>query len=152
MIRTDRRMVLCTILLVLLLAFIWGNSLMPGSISQLFSNWVQNLLMETTPDSTGNPAGNGILRKFAHFTEFAALGMNLGWLCGMLQKKQHWPVLLGVLAACIDESIQAVVPERAPGFLDVCIDSCGILTGLALLYLGHSYLKGKTTKQSLEDM
>ena len=152
MIRTDKRMILCTVLLVLILAFIWGNSLMPGAISQMISNWVQNLLMETKPDSTGNPAGNGILRKFAHFTEFAALGMTLGWLFGMLQKKRYWPFVCGVLAACIDETIQAFVPERAPGLLDVCIDSCGVFAGLALLYLGHSYLKGKTTKQSLEDM
>lgn len=143
MIRTDKRLRLCTLLLVLILAFIWGNSLMPGEISQAISNWVQNLLMETRPDSTGNPAGNGILRKFAHFTEFAALGMTLGWLFGMLQKKKPVPFLWGVLAACIDETIQAFVPERAPGLRDVLIDSCGVLAGMLLLHFGHTYLKKK---------
>ena len=152
MIRTDKRLRLCTVLLVLILVFIWGNSLMPGEVSQTISNWVQNLIMDPQPDINGNPEGNTILRKLAHFTEFAALGMCLGWLFGMLQKKKGWPFLCGVAAACIDETIQAFVPERAPGLRDVLIDSCGVLTGLILLYFGHTYLKERSANQSPEDM
>ena len=151
MIRTDKRMRLCTALLIAILVFIWGNSLMPGEVSQAISNWVQNLLMDAKPDAEGNPTGNGILRKIAHFTEFAALGMTLGWLFGMLQKKKHIPLCCGVLAACIDETIQAFVPERAPGLRDVLIDSCGVLTGIVLLYMGHTYIKRKTKNRPLED-
>ena len=151
MIRTDRRLKLCKTLLVLILAFIWGNSLMPGEVSQAISNWVQNLLMDTRPDSSGNPAGNGILRKIAHFTEFAALGMTLTWLCGMLGKKKGMPFVWGVAAACIDETIQAFVPERAPGLRDVLIDSCGVAVGMVLVYLGHTYGKRKSTNYPLED-
>ena len=151
MIRTDKRLRLCTTLLVLLLVFIWGNSLMPGAVSQAISNWFQNLFMDTKPDASGNPAGNGILRKIAHFTEFAALGMTLAWLYGMLQKKKSWPFFSGVAVACIDETIQAFVPERAPGLKDVLIDSCGVLAGMTLLYLGHIYLKKRSTNQPLED-
>lgn len=40
MIRTDKRLRLCVTLLVLILVFIWGNSLMPGEVSQAISNWV----------------------------------------------------------------------------------------------------------------
>lgn len=151
MIRTDKRLRLCAVLLVLILAFIWGNSLMPGVISQSISNFVQDLLMDSQLDINGNPQGNGILRKFAHFTEFAALGMVLGWLFGMLGQGKVKPFLCGAAAACIDETIQTFVPERAPGLRDVCIDSCGVLTGLALLYLGYTYLKKRSTKHSLED-
>ena len=146
MIRTDRRLRLCAVLTILLLVFIWGNSLMPGEVSQKISNWVQSLLMDSKPDAEGNPTGNGILRKIAHFTEFAALGMCLGWLFGMLQKRKYVPFLGGVAAACIDETIQAFVPERAPGLWDVCIDSCGVLTGLILLWMGHTYLKKRSAK------
>lgn len=148
MIRTDKRLRLCAVLLTAILLFIWGNSLMPGEISQRISNWVQNLLMDTRPDSTGNPAGNGLLRKLAHFTEFAALGMTLGWFFGMLQKKARVPFLWGVLAACVDETIQAFVPERSPGLGDVLIDSCGVLAGIALVYLGHTYFKKKFNDKS----
>lgn len=151
MIRTDKRLRICTALLIIILAFIWGNSLMPGNVSQAFSNWVQNLLLDTRPDPEGNLSGNGILRKIAHFTEFTALGLTLAWLFAMLQKKPYIPLCWGVLAACLDETIQAFVPERAPGVRDVLIDSCGVLTGIVLLLAGHTYLKTKTTNQPLED-
>ena len=151
MIRTEKRMRLCAALLVCELVFIWGNSLMPGEVSQAISNWVQELLMVTRPDANGNPVGNGILRKMAHFTEFAALGMTLAWLLGMLRKKWHWPYLLGTAVACIDETIQGFTPDRAPGLLDVCIDSCGVLFGMLLLFLGHTYYKKNCKKTNLED-
>ena len=149
MIRTSRRIRLCTALLICLLVFIWGNSLMPGEVSQTISNWVQQLLFDTQP-TPGDPAlaGNGILRKFAHFTEFTALGMTLGWLFGMLNRRKSWPFLSGAAAGCVDELIQSFVPERAPRLLDVGIDSLGVLTGIVLLHLGHTYLKKKSANQS----
>lgn len=144
MIRTDKRIRLCTALLAMLLVFIWGNSLMPGEVSQAISSWVQHILFGSEASAGEIPAGNGILRKIAHFTEFAALGMTLGWLFGMLQKGRKWPFLAGAAAASIDETIQYFVPERAPRLLDVCIDSCGVLTGILLLHLGYSYLKKRS--------
>ena len=149
--RTDKRLRLCTALLVMLLVFIWGNSLMPGQVSQAISDWVKNLLFGPPASVRAQETGSGIIRKMAHFTEFAALGADLSWLFGMLQKKKHWPLLFGILAGCVDETIQAFVPERAPGLRDVLIDSCGVLAGMTFLYLGHSYLKKRSTNQSLED-
>ena len=151
MIRTDKRLRLCTALLAAILAFIWGNSLMPGEVSQAISNWVQRLFMDAKPDIYGNPEGNGILRKIAHFTEFTALGMTLAWLFGMLQKRKLWPFFSGVAAACIDETIQAFVPERAPGLRDVCIDSCGVLTGILLLWFGYTCFQKRSANRPLED-
>ena len=151
MIRTDKRMRLCTALLICNLVFIWGNSLLPGEISGAFSDWVKQLLENLMPEGSQEEIGGGGLRKIAHFTEFAALGMLLGWLFGMLKKKIAWPVLCGISAACIDETIQRFVPDRGPSVKDVCIDSCGVLTGLILLYLGHTYFKKRSTQQPLED-
>lgn len=144
MIRTDKRLRLCTALLICLLVFIWGNSLMPGAVSQTISNFVQMLMsgVEIRPDEV--PVGSGLLRKLAHFTEFAALGMLLYWRFGMAGKPWKGAFLSGFAAACIDETIQAFVPDRAPRLFDVCIDSCGVLTGIALLYLGHTYLKKRS--------
>ena len=150
MIRTSMRMKLCIALLIAILVFIWGNSLMPASVSSLFSDWVQNLLMGGKP-AGGGETDSGVLRKVAHFTEFAALGMCLGWLFGMLQKGRVRPFFWGAAAACLDEALQAFAPGRAPGAADVLLDSCGVLTGIILLYLGHSYCKKKSTNQSLED-
>ncbi len=144
MIRTDKRMRLCTCLLVCNLVFIWGNSLMPGEVSQAISDWVQHFLFEGS-SSASSPTGSGLLRKAAHFTEFAALGFLFAWRFGMLGKKKSCAFLAGTGAACVDETIQGFVPERAPGIFDVCIDCCGVLMGMVLLYLGHSYYKKRST-------
>lgn len=151
MIRTDRRLRLCSVLLILNLAFIWGNSLLPGEISGAFSDWVKELIAALFPgDGTVRESG-GLLRKIAHFTEFACLGMSLSWLFGMLGKKKYWPLVCGMAVAGIDETIQMFVPGRGPSVKDVLIDSCGVAAGMFLLYLGHSYLKKRSAKPILED-
>ena len=150
MIRTSKRLRLCTILLIAILLFIWGNSLLPASASQAFSDWVHNLLLGERPASDES-ASSGLLRKIAHFTEFAALGMCLAWLFGMLGKGKLLPFVCGAAAACVDETIQLFVPGRGPGLLDVGIDCCGVLCGMILLCLGHTYGKQIFSDQSLED-
>ena len=152
MIRTDKRLRLCTALLICNLLFIWGNSLLPGEISGAFSDWVKAILAKLLPFGPEDGSGGGLLRKVAHFTEFAALGICLGWLFGMLEKGKLLPFGCGVLAASIDETIQRFVPDRGPSIWDVCIDSAGVLTGIILLYLGHTYRKRRSTNPSLEDM
>ncbi len=141
MIRTDKRLKLCITLLICNLVFIWGNSLLPGEVSGAISDWVKELL-SLLFHSTGEDTPGGIpLRKIAHFTEFAALGMCLSWLHGMLGKAKHWPLIWGTAAACADETIQMFVPDRGPSIFDVCIDACGVLTGMILLYAGHTYIR-----------
>ncbi len=146
MIRTEKRLRLCAALLIALLAFIWGNSLLPGEVSQAFSDWVKALLAKLLPAMESGTSGGGILRKIAHFTEFAALGLLLGWLAGMLQKRKVLPFGWGVLTACVDETIQYFTPGRCPALKDVTIDSCGVLTGLILLWIGHTLVKKRSTK------
>ena len=152
MIRTDKRLRLCTALLICNLVFIWGNSLLPGEVSGAFSDWVKAILAKLFSGDTDDSSGGGLLRKVAHFTEFAALGMCLAWLHGMLQKGKLRPFLWGVLAASVDETIQRFVPDRGPSVKDVCIDSAGVLTGIILLWIGHDYFQKRSTKLSLEDM
>lgn len=144
MIRSKKRLRLCWTLIAALLTFIWGNSLMPGWISQAISDALAGLLLGTKPVDGEMAAGSGILRKLAHFTEFAGLGMCLAWLHGMLRKGKICPFLWGVLAAAADETIQCFVPERGPGIKDVCIDSAGVLTGIILLWMGHDYFKKRS--------
>ena len=151
MIRTGKRLRICTVLLVLNLAFIWGNSMLPGEVSGAISNWVKEILAMLFPGSGMEGSGGGLIRKLAHFTEFACLGALLGWLCAMLRKKRSLALLWGIAAACVDETIQRFVPDRGPSIRDVGIDSCGVLTGMILLYLGHTYLKKKTVNQFLEE-
>lgn len=147
MICTHRRRRICTALLLMLLAFIWGNSLLPAEISHGFSQWLKRLL---TPflgtDSPVTEEGNSLLRKLAHFLEFGCLGMCLAWRSGMRNGKYAGAFLSGVAAAAVDETIQRFVPGRFSSIKDVLLDSAGVLTGMLLLYLGHTILKKRITK------
>ncbi len=141
MIRSEKRLRLCHVLLVLNLAFIWGNSLLPGEVSAAFSDWVKRLLTLILPAGMQTGGGSGLLRKLAHFTEFAALGMCLTWRQSMLEKPGWTSLIWGTLAACVDETIQLFVPARGPGLKDVAIDTLGVCAGILLLSLGHNFIR-----------
>lgn len=134
--KTTFRLRLCIVLLVMNLVFIWGNSLLPREVSASFSQWVKALLFSAADITATDPdAGHGLLRKIAHFTEFASLGFLLTWLCSMIKKPIPLAMLWGFIAACTDEIIQCFVPNRGPGILDVLIDTAGVCAGTAILCL-----------------
>ena len=142
MIRTERRLRLSKWLIACILCFIWGNSLLPGSVSGAFSDWVKDMLAFLLPGEVpGVTTGGGLLRKIAHFSEFAALGAALCWRFGMLEKKKILALVYGFGAACVDETIQVFVPDRGPGLKDVAIDTCGAAAGIAVLLLGYTIRK-----------
>ena len=144
--RTKPRLVTCAILTALLLAFIWGNSLLTGETSGQVSGWVGQVIGTIFPFlSPDTQLGHLVLRKLGHFSEFAALGLCLAWLFGMLMERRVLAVSLplagGILAAGIDETIQIFTPGRYSSIVDVTIDTCGALTGIGIMYL--LYLVGK---------
>ena len=149
--RTNKRMRLCITLLILNTLFIWGNSLLPGSISGAISGWVKDILAHIFPGMSGEAqGGHGLLRKLAHFTEFACLGALLTWLLSMLGKPGLLALLGSFLVACADETIQRFVPDRGPSFKDVLIDTSGAAVGMILLLVGYAYVK-RRKKQAMED-
>lgn len=155
MIRTEGRMRLCAALLILNLAFIWGNSLMSAEISQAFSDWVKSLLTGLFSGEGDGTGGSGVLRKIAHFTEFACLGILLTWLSGMMGERGFhlWtmPLFGGMAAACVDETIQVFVPDRGPGLIDVWIDTCGTAAGMMLVLIGYHFIQKRKSKKKLEE-
>lgn len=149
--RTRGKLRLCIVFLLLNIVFIWGNSLLPGSVSGAFSHWVRQLLARIFPmDSVGPDSGHGLLRKLAHFTEFGCLGGLLTWLLSMLRKPVWQAFFCGFLVAGVDETIQRFVPDRGPSFVDVLIDSGGVLLGIILLQVGYTIFT-KRAKYALED-
>jgi VanZ family protein len=140
MIRTEKRLRLCAALIVVNLCFIWGNSLLPGEISGAISDAVKNLLrwcLSFLNLPPGGGSGGGLLRKVAHFTEFACLGGLFTWLFSMLRRPAWLALGCGFLAACVDETIQIFVPDRGPSVFDVGIDTAGVAVGVTLLLLLH---------------
>lgn len=149
--RTKARLTICGILLTAILAFIWGNSAMPGETSGALSDWVGELLSLIHPFLATEP-GLHFLRKAAHFSEFAALGMTLAWMFGMVARRKPWqlslPALCGAAAAGIDETIQIFSPGRCSSIVDVFIDCSGVLTGCLVLLLLFTLASKKKNGQS----
>jgi len=149
MVRTEKRIRLCTVLLILNVMLIWGNSLLPGAVSASISRFVRNVIAFLFSGGSGNVGGGGegILRKIAHFVEFTGLGLWLSWLVRMLAaKKALWhslPLVSGVLVACTDETIQWFVPGRACRLYDVGIDTLGVVTGIVIISLIQKCQKEK---------
>ena len=144
-----KRNALCCVLIALNLALIWGNSTLPGGVSMELSDGFLALL------SQGLPAlaviGSPLIRKLAHFSEFACLGLLLGWLFhGEAERGFRGfaaPALLGTLAACVDETIQRFVPGRESSLIDVWIDIGGVCTGILLLYLGYCCIRRRKERK-----
>ena len=136
---------LCGTLILLNLVFIWGNSLLPGELSGALSNWLGSLLGLVGSDPGG---GTGLLRKLAHFSEFASLGFLLCWLASLKGERGFHlfalALLGGLLTACIDESIQILTPDRGSSLVDVWIDTSGVV--LAALF-GVYYFDSRRNQQ-----
>ena len=141
----NRRTRLCAALIILNLVFIWGNSMLPGEASAALSDWLGSLLGLGKEDPS---QGTGLLRKLAHFSEFASLGFLLSWLAYLKGERGFHifalALLGGLLAACIDESIQMLTPARGPGLVDVWIDTSG--AALAALF-GVYYFDSRRNQQ-----
>ena len=120
-----------TILLAALLGanllFIWGNSLLPASASSELSGGMLEML------GWVGVIAEKVLRKLAHFSEFACLGLLLCLLVHTLGSRSlSAPLLCGILAAMVDETIQLGVPGRSGAVMDVWIDTAGVAAGVAI--------------------
>lgn len=134
-----------TALIILNLGLIWGNSLMNDTRSEAISGGVLAFLGQFLPVLL-TAAGHTFLRKAAHFSEFALLGL---LYCGRHRLvRRETPLHLmgfGLAVACIDETIQIFTPGRASSLIDVWIDTSGFALGLAVIYFAttiYNKIKG----------
>ncbi|MDE6700516.1 MAG: VanZ family protein [Acetatifactor sp.] len=123
------------VLLVVVILFIWGNSLQSADRSGERSVRVTEIVNDVL--RTRNPVTEHIIRKQAHFAEFALEGMCVVlvlWTHDRLRRANCGNVLLaGILTALIDESIQAGVAGRWSSVADVWLDVAGFVTGACVL-------------------
>ena len=137
-----RQAVVFLILTVLLLGFIWGQSLLPREASAGESGHVMSFLKPIL-DPKGridDDAFHHYLRKAAHFAEYAALGFCVGGFVFALRWRRpalRIPASVGACAAAasVDECIQLFVPGRGGHVRDVLLDVCGAVFGAAVLAL-----------------
>ena len=85
-------------------------------------------------------AAHGLVRKLAHFTEYALLGAVLSMHLRLVLKMKVGHICLSafILGACysvLDEWHQSFVSGRAMQIKDMQIDSCGVAFGIAVVAL-----------------
>ena len=137
--RRQRAVWLYAGLSLLIIGFIFYNSLQNGPDSNAASGRVMQLLKPILDpwDRVPEDVFHRSVRKLAHFTEFCALGLSLSALAGCLVWKKPvmtWcaPALLALLVALTDELIQRFT-GRTSSLKDVAIDFAGALTGIVLV-------------------
>lgn len=112
---------------VLWLGVIFGQSHIAGDMSEAESQGLLAYLVKLFPFLTEN-----ILRKLAHFGEFAILGLLLSQC---LRSAILPPLFAGLLCALCDETIQIFVEGRASMVKDVWIDFAGVTAAVLLTFI-----------------
>lgn len=138
--------ILCALLLIANLSFIWGNSLLEGSKSSKLTTTIVELDSSVQDKEIDEvKAIRRFIRKSAHVVEFASLGMLLLWGCRMADLNgvglYTLPLLGGLTTACIDETIQLFVPGRSSELMDVWMDAAGVMIGMILFVFGYHLWK-----------
>lgn len=150
-----RRNIVLILLLVLTLAFIWGNSLIGREDSQGLSRGLLARIC-TALETVGlhiDPENDHWLRKLAHFGEFGLLGVEL---CLLLWLNGHRSfqgfangAFAGLAAAVTDEALQ-LLSYRGSQVQDVLLDFAGVLTGLSLCWLLCGGIRRKRQKTGFQ--
>lgn len=124
----------------LIIAFIWGNSLQPAVESESLSVFLASLvktIFEFCHFHMSIGVLDHVVRKSAHFTEFALQGF-LIYKSLLMFRVRHgvkMTIVIGILTAIIDETIQIFVPGRSSRVTDVILDTAGAATGACISYL-----------------
>lgn len=158
------------VFVIIILLFIWVNSMFPAELSSRESGWVQRLLQSVLdfvysgriqasldalaarlPGTLGRAVVglkqslDGLLaqgpeyvvRKAAHFSEYALLGFFVELLAASLSGRLRFlvPEGLCLAVALIDECIQFFSDGRSAQLKDVFIDLSGATIGVLLALL-----------------
>ncbi len=147
-----KRKRILTVLIVLALVFIWGNSLVSRELSGKISDDILFFLNAAAekvglgPDAftyMTDEDGDGVaeqptshlVRKAAHVTEYAVLAALLFLRLESAGKKRFFTAWgLGTLTGAIDETLQ-IFSHRGSQVRDVLIDTAGALLGLGVVML-----------------
>ena len=140
--------IILTTLIILTLAFIWGNSLMPRDESTEMSTWALRHFNEVLGRISGRPltVSEHFVRKLAHFTEFGILG----FLVSLTESGKDHPgsviaagAVSGLAVAICDELIQLTSPGRSCQISDMLLDFSGALAASLFVWALLGLIKKK---------
>lgn len=137
-----RQILLFSVFSVCITAVIFWNSMQNAQTSNDLSDGVLTVVKPILSRLVGDSEEimDLIVRKAAHFVEFAALGLCLGGLAdGLRARFWHnslvfFPLFTVLSVAVTDEFIQSF-SDRTSAVKDVILDFCGGAFGLAVMVL-----------------
>lgn len=143
---------LISLLLILQMLFIFTMSSFGSDSSNAQSGQIIQVLHQVFPSLSSHTSGLDasalafIVRKTAHFTEYAILGILFYLLYRQILPQKNGlrlfvlAILSSFLYACTDEIHQLFVPGRSGQFTDVLVDTLGASFGCTILSFSN-YLK-----------
>lgn len=133
------------VLCILMLIFIFGNSILPPDLSGKISSAVGEILASFL--GTGNATqtvGGMSVRKVGHLVEFSALGVAVSLLLYEMVKGAYircsTVTLAGLLVPVVDETLQ-LFSGRGSALTDVWIDVCGYAFGVGVACIALFFAK-----------
>ena len=118
---------------LIIMAFIFIQSALPGDLSSNESNFIVQLLVALF-DVDARSVGFAV-RKCAHFTEYLVLGGSTMLLFGEMRLSGLFAWAVGAAYAVTDEFHQLFVAGRSCEVRDMCIDAAGVLCGVMVVWL-----------------
>lgn len=132
-----------------------GTDLFSSENTQPIIRWIKRLLFGEGPEQPSISTGEGLLRKSAHFLEYALLAYL--WFRALRgEAASHWKwswflvaLLATVLWASLDELQQGFISTQRTGSpWDVLIDSSGALSALIVVYLVTLWRSTRANRQA----
>ena len=154
------RLCLYGFIVVAIMAFIFAMSAMPAKESSHLSGNITSYVIRmlypeysglTKEEQTGiYSRTEHVIRKCAHFSEYAVLGVFLALFFRELSFSFNSiaAFLTAALYASSDEWHQSFIDGRGPAFSDVLIDSAGVCFGIVLIVLFMSSKDRKIQRSS----
>lgn len=127
---------LCFLLVSAVIGVIWWHSMQNGVASHAESRRVLAWVLARIPGAAVMPyLSDGVIRRLAHLTEYATLGVVLSIFSVLISRHSHkvWVLLIGIGVAAIDEYIQLFSGGRTSTWHDVVLDSIGCMVGIVLV-------------------
>ena len=145
--------IIFTAALIACILFIFHNSLETGTESSARSQAVMVMVNNFLAKLHLGPLSEHLIRKLAHFSEFALEGFLL-MLCIRVYTKHFvrhmsWPLLGGMTTALMDETIQLRI-SRTSSVVDVWIDMSGVVAGLLVALIILLIVRGMTAYIRIE--
>lgn len=144
--QNKKKFYIYVILAVLWIGFVFCRSMQPSDRSVQESRWVLNLLQHLFPFDVSMH----FVRKAAHFFEFTVLG-GLVWVVLRQRFKTRWSsivysVVIGLVIALCDETIQLFVVGRSGKIQDTWLDVLGVVFGTFLTAFVYGFWRRHKTK------